>query len=48
MLQFQIDKFHEIVPADHGKRYEKETVVIDDKNIETMLKSLAAKKDKEL
>ena len=46
MLQFQISKFHEIIPADHDKRYEKETVVIDDKNIEIMLKSLATKKDK--
>ena len=45
MLHFRIDKFHAIVPADHDKRYEKETVVIDDKSIETMLKSLAAKKD---
>jgi integrase len=45
MLQFQINTFHEIIPADHGKRYEKETVVIDDKNIERMLQDLAAKKD---
>ena len=41
-----IHTFHEIIPADHDKRYEKETVVIDDKNIEIMLKSLATKKDK--
>ena len=46
MLQFSISSFHEIVPADHAKRYEKETVIIDDSNIEIMLKSLAAKKDK--
>ena len=46
MLQFSISSFHEIIPADHDKRYEKETVVIDDKNIEIMLKSLATKKDK--
>ena len=42
MLQFSISSFHEIVPADHDKRYEKETVIIDDKNIEIMLKSLAS------
>ena len=44
MLQFSISSFYEIVPADHDKRYEKETVIIDDKNIEIMLKSLATKK----
>ena len=46
VLKFKTHTFYEIVPADHSQRYEKETVIIDDNQIEKMLISLGTKKDK--
>ena len=47
MLKYDITKQWEVVPADHEERYEKETVIIDEKQLGDMILDLQKSKDKD-
>ena len=47
MLKYDITKQWEVVPADHEERYEKETIVIDEKQLGDMILDLQKSKDKD-
>ena len=47
MLKYDITKQWEVVPADHEERYEKQTVIIDEKQLGDMILDLQKSKDKD-
>ena len=47
MLNYDITKQWEVVPAEHEERYEKETVVIDEEQLGKMILDLQKSKDKD-
>ena len=47
MLKYDITKQWEVVPADHEERYEKQTVIIDEKQLGNMILDLQKSKDKD-